>query len=420
MQRRRLLVPALLGLSLATCAAPVEGDPDAEDSAGEQVAAADRIDAVYAAAGKLGQDFVMDRVKVLADDSFEGRGNLTEGGKAARLWLKADLENAGFTVSEHAFDKGVNLCTTIPGADLAAEHVVIGAHYDHLGVVGAPGSQCKAIAKGKPGAKDTICNGAIDNAAGVAAAILVARAVKDAAHRCRRSVTVCLFDAEEDGLLGSYHMTKNAAPIATKDVAAMMTIDNVGSRIFPKHDSSFATDAEYSAALREHVLAANKRTGYQTWPVSSFFVGQEGGGRSDHLPFRKAGVPVLFLGSGSSSVYHTPIDDLAALDGAKLLKIAHHAALLTAMIANADARPDFDATPEPHLDDARAMVSLADKVLEDPKALNLNEAQVDLVKGWRADLQKWLDTPPTTAAQWKDYQTLVKAIITAVYLVTGG
>lgn len=416
-----------VGAVLGACAAPPDSDPTA-DAATETAGTADgidsttspataqaRIDGVYAVANALSGDLLSDRVNVLADDSMAGRDNLTEGGKAARAWIKADLVNMGLSPVEQPFDKGVNVCATVAGTELAKEHVVLGAHYDHLGVAGVAGSQCHL----PKGTTDTVCNGATDNAAGVATLLFVGRALVGAAHKPRRSVMLCFFDAEEDGLLGSYHFTGKAPLVPLVDVVAMFSVDNVGSRIFPTHTSSFATDAEFSPDLRDKVLAANAVTGFVTWPVSSFFVGQDGGGRSDHKPFREQGIPVLFLGSGSASVYHTPADEPDAVDFSKLLKIARHAALLTAMIANDNARPAFVTDPKPHLDDARAMVAIADKVLADPKALNLDDTIVGVLKIWRVDLQAWLDKPPQTAAEWAEYDKLIHTIIKAVYAVLG-
>lgn len=412
------------------------GAPDADaDAAVGRVTPEALAASALAAAQGVTTSFLMDRVHVLASDDFAGRDNQSPGGVAARQWLAADLANLGLqplfaSGYAHAFDAGVNLCAKVPGSDPAVAHelVVVGAHYDHLGTVGAPKSQCKASPPGSPHADDTVCNGAVDNAAGVAVGLAVARALAQSAARPRRSVVLCLFDAEEDGLLGSRALVKRLqGPASARDgapalaeVVAMLSVDNVGSEILPGEASSFATDVEFSHALRAAVKRANDATGMVTWPVSSFFVGQEGGGRSDHLPFREAKVPVVFLGSGSSAEYHSTADEPGVINQSKLLGIARHAVVLVADIANAAARPDLVAAPQPHLDDARALVSLAGQVLANPKALGLNPTQVELVKGWRADLQAWIDTPPTTDAQWAEYASLVKGILQAVYLVVGG
>ena len=430
--RRSRTAPLLFWACLLGCNAgttPKAGDqadaahPDAAtpDTTWTPLSPAAALSQALAAAATIDEGFLLDRISVLAHDEMDGRDNNSPGGLAARAWLVADLKNQGLQPAGRdgyvqPFAVGSNLCAQVPGHDpaLAGEFVVIGAHYDHLGRADVEGSQCKA----KAGAVDLVCNGAIDNASGVAVAIALGRALAKHAT-LRRSLLVCLFDAEEDGLLGSKHFVQLDPLVPLATVAAMVSVDNVGSQIVPGEPSSFATDAEFSDALRAAVHAANDATGYTTWPVSSFFVGQKGGGRSDHLPFREAGVPVLFLGSGSSSVYHTPEDELAALDMSKLVAIARHAAVLVALVANAEARPDFVASPQPHLDDALALRSLADRVLQAPQALGLNDGQIELVQTWRDQLQAWIDVPPSTPAQWKSYQTLVEAIIAAVFVFAG-
>lgn len=442
----RRWLPAFTALCVAAhaaCAAPVDGS-DADSAVAESDASAGTpadpiaLAAAAAAAAKaIELDFLLDRIAVLAHDDFNGRDNGSPGGIAARGWLRADLGNHGVEPLSAAgfelpFDAGVNLCAVVRGSDpaLRGELVLLGAHYDHLGNADDPGSQCKAPAA----AKDRICNGAIDNAAGVAVGLAVVRALAASTPRPRRSVGICLFDAEEDGLLGSKDFVAKASAVDAGDpgapgpwrlaqIAAMFSVDNVGSQIVPGEPSSFATDAEFSDGLRAAVHAANASGvagDFVTWPVSSFFVGQEGGGRSDHLPFREAGVPVLFLGSGSSAVYHTTADEQDAIDATKLLAIARHSTVLVAAVANADARPDFVQTPQPHLDDARALVSIADRVLADPAAVGVPAAAVDLVQGWRDELQAWIDTPPQTAEQWASYQSLVQTIIKTVFAFIGG
>lgn len=424
--------PALVALLAATlgCSNDDGAGASNEVTAGDAAVAGDAwtplppaeaLSQALAAAATIDAGFLLDRISVLAHDEMDGRDNNSPGGLAARAWLAADLQTQGLQPAgrdgfAQPFALGSNLCARVPGHDpaLAGEVVVLGAHYDHLGRADVAGSQCQA----KAGASDVICNGAIDNAAGVAVVVALGRALSKHAT-LRRSLLICLFDAEEDGLLGSKHFVTVDPLAPLGDIVAMFSVDNVGSQIVPGEPSSFATDAEFSDALRAAVHAANDATGYTTWPVSSFFVGKKGGGRSDHLPFREAGVPVLFLGSGSSSVYHTTADEVAALDMTKLVGVARHAAVLVALVANADARPDFVASPQPHLDDALALRSLADRVLAAPQALGLNAGQVELVQGWRDQLQGWIDAPPTTEAQWKSYGTLIEAIITAVFVFAG-
>jgi Zn-dependent M28 family amino/carboxypeptidase len=112
---------------------------------------------------------------------MEGRDNLTAGGARARAWLENEmieigLEPMGHDGFEQPFEQGVNLVGRIAGNDplLADEYVVVSGHYDHLGVVGAPHSQCRASARAPD---DTICNGAADNGAGSVATLAIANAL---------------------------------------------------------------------------------------------------------------------------------------------------------------------------------------------------------------------------------------------------
>ena len=120
-----------------------------------------------------------------------------------------------------AFDAGTNVVGVIPGTDLAAEYVILGAHYDHLG------SNCTLS---RPG--DTICNGATDNATGVAAALAIGRSIAGQPEPPRRSVVIGLWDAEEDGLLGSAAYVSD--PLVPLDqTIAYLNFDIQGTNISP-------------------------------------------------------------------------------------------------------------------------------------------------------------------------------------------
>lgn len=361
----------------------------------------------------------------LADDAMEGRDNLTPGGARARQWLvdrmtAIGLEPMGTDGYAQAFAEGVNLVGRIAGRDptLADEYVIVSGHYDHLGVVGAPNSQCRPRSSA-PG--NLVCNGAADNAAGVAATLAVAEALADSEHGTRRSVLVVFWDAEEDGLLGSRHFADEEPLVPLESVAAMFSVDNVGAYIIPGVEDSFAIGTEYATGLRERVNAVNAETGFTQWPVSSFFVGSETGGRSDHLPFRLRNVPIIFFGSGSPPEYHSPADEIDVVNLDKLANITRHVALMTADVANDDTRPGFVAEPVPQLDDARALLALGEVVLADPAAIGFDDPiVVNLLQGWVTRLQAYVANPPTTDAQWAAYEEFVKSIITIVYQFIGG
>ena len=363
---------------------------------------------------------LMEVVTALAADDMAGRNNGTAGGKKARQYLEQKLSAAGLEplskgTWQQPFEQGVNLLARIPGSDpsLADEVVIVGAHYDHLGSVGDGQGQCKPIQlAGHVG--DTICNGAIDNAAGVAVALEIGRVLASAENRPKRSVLIALFDAEEEGMLGSKHYADTDPVVALANTVAMFSVDNVGSQLLTGDPTSFALDMEYSKRLRGHVLAANEALGFQTWPVSSFFDGN--GKRSDHYPFRLHQVPTIFFGSGSNAVYHTPADEPDEVDQTKLLNTARHALLVTLRVADTVERPDFIADPKAQIEDAHALLHFAERILEKPSVAGLNQDDplLKVVVSWQKKLSAYIAQPPQDEAGWAEYQSFVRGIITAV------
>ena len=386
--------------------------------------------AVTAASDALAIDQLMAHVDLLADDALQGRENGSPGNATARHHIIDRLIamgaqpgvpaalGGGAPTWEQPFPAGVNVLGLLPGSDplLRDQVVVIGAHYDHLGVVGK--GACKANEARAPG--DTVCNGALDNATGVAVLLELARVLTQVKVPLRRSLLFCFFDAEEDGLLGS-HFYVDHPTVALSDVAVMFSVDLVGGDIFPGEPSSFAVDIEYSNGLRDVVVDAAQHVGLHVWPVSAFFVGQDDGGRSDHYPFRQKNVPELYFGSGSTPVYHTPADAPDQIDQPKLLATTRHVLRVVAAVANDDGRPVFNSTPKPHLGDAAAMIFLADQILADPANVGIadNKAALILVAKWREQLAAWLATPPADAAEWAEYDKLVRTIVTTAFAVLG-
>lgn len=379
--------------------------------------------AVTAASDALAIGHLIAHVNLLADDALQGRENGSPGAATARQHIidrlaASGVKAAGTASWQQAFPTGINVLGLLPGTDplLQDQYVVLGAHYDHLGVVGK--GACKAAEKRAPG--DTICNGALDNATGVAVLLELARVLTQAKVPLRRSVLFCFFDAEEDGLKGSYHFVEEPT-VAIAQIAAMFSVDLVAGAIFPGEPSSFAVDIEYSSGLREVVVDAAQHVGLHVWPVSAFFVGKDDGGRSDHFPFRKAGVPALFFGSGSPPVYHTPADEPDEVIQDKLLATARHVLRVVAAVANRDDRPVFVDQPKPHLGDAEAMVFLADQILADPAAVGIanNKTALTLVQKWRAQLAAWIATPPTDEAEWAQYDQLVRTVVATAFAVMG-
>lgn len=197
-----------------------------------------------------------------------------------------------------------NVLAFIEGNELKDEIIVLGAHWDHLGM-GGPNSGSRM--------PDTVAvhYGADDNASGVAGIIEVAEKLAQQ-KSLKRSVLVIAFGAEEMGLLGSSFFTNNPL-FELKQLKAMVNLDMIG-RLKADHSimiSGTGTSLESEALLKQ--LNAD----------STFSIGMspEGFGASDHASFYAKDVPVFFLSTGAHDDYHTPFDqaDRINLEGAKAI-----------------------------------------------------------------------------------------------------
>ncbi len=176
-----------------------------------------------------------------------------------------------------------NVVGLVPGAKRPDEMVIYSSHWDHLGV-------------GLPDAKgDTIYNGAVDNADGIATMIEIGRAF---AHNPKpdRSVLFLAVTAEEKGLLGSEYYSANPLYPLAKTVANI-NMDAL-SPSGPAKD--FTSSGNAASTLQDELIAVGKTQGRYYSPDPR----PEAGGffRSDHFPFAKRGVPAISFGSGRDLV----------------------------------------------------------------------------------------------------------------------
>lgn len=168
-----------------------------------------------------------------------------------------------------------NVAARLEGSDpaLADQPIVYLAHYDHVGY-------------GQPAAGDSIWNGFVDNAAGVAAVLEIARAL--AADPPPTPAIFLLVTAEEQGLLGSSRFVADP-PIPLEDVRLVVNID-AGAPVAPP--TSWWISAGHLGDLEGAVRRAVERRGWtlDVRPANT---------HSDHWSFLRAGVPALFLVPGS-------------------------------------------------------------------------------------------------------------------------
>lgn len=203
-----------------------------------------------------------------------------------------------------------NVVGLLKGSDpvLSNEYIVIGAHYDHLGM-GGPGSGSR-----KP---DTtaVHNGADDNASGVAAILEIIEKLADSKDMLKRSVIFAAFGAEEMGLLGSTYFVDDP-PVPLKDIAFMLNLDMIG-RIDPEKKALTAYGTGTAEGLSEMVIGKFAEID-TTYKVNE---SPEGYGPTDHAAFYGKDISVLSFFGIVHDDYHTPEDDIEMLnfDGIRFL-----------------------------------------------------------------------------------------------------
>jgi hypothetical protein len=219
-----------------------------------------------------------------------------------------------------------NIIGILPGSDpaRAMEAVVIGAHYDHVGLGGR-----LSTAQERTG---EIHNGADDNASGTAAIIEMARAAKQDRGRFPRTLVFVAFAGEERGLLGSaFYVSEPSVPIAR--TVAMLNLDMVGRSRGGVDISGLEASPSMEADLRAAQKAASGRlTVRRQGP---------GAGRSDDSSFIARSIPAINFFTGFHSDYHRPDDDWEKVDVQGTARIAELALELAARLAARPDRPEF-------------------------------------------------------------------------------
>ncbi len=203
----------------------------------------------------------------------------------------------------------------------ADETIVIGAHYDHLGMGGA-GSAAPGVTE--------IHNGADDNGSGTTVLIEIARQIAARGKPPRRIVFIA-FTGEERGLIGSARYVREPL-VPIDNTVAMLNLDMVGRLQDEKlivHGTG--TAKEFDALIdrfgKEHGFEITKKPA--------------GFGPSDHSSFYGAKVPVLFFFTGTHTDYHRPSDDFEKLNISGMRRIADLVTETALVLATADTKPEY-------------------------------------------------------------------------------
>jgi hypothetical protein len=317
----------------------------------------------------ISQQTIDAHLSFLASDALEGREAGKRGGRVAAEYIQAELKKLGvrpffdaylqpFEAYSPAREKHIdfqvhpdsivryqqlpayrklslqNVVGYIEG-ERKEEYLVIGAHYDHLGV--------DELLVG-----DQIYNGTDDNAASVAALLQVAGAIVASGKQPLRSIIFTFWDGEEINYLGSEYFVENFGNTAA--IKAYINLDMISCNglmpiLYPEFKipeataENTATGNQFHLLYTEELTQASEQLQQQIRnhklniePKPAVIVPQSRG--SDYLAFSLRDVPVLWFFTGLHPNYHTPNDEIDRIDWNKLLNITRAVYLTAKQLAD--------------------------------------------------------------------------------------
>lgn len=259
--------------------------------------------------------YVDQLIKTLSSDDMQGRATFSPGIDKAASFIESEFKNIGLmplkgeTGYRQTFFKDstdqrplFNVAGMIPGKSKPNEIVVFSAHYDHLGIIKANGT-------------DSIANGADDDASGTTAVIALAKYYK-ALNNNERTLIFIAFTAEEIGGFGSRHFSKKLNP---DDVVAMFNIEMIGKESKFGKNAAFITGYDKSdfGKILQKNLAGTEFT-FHPDP----YIRQQLFYRSDNATLAALGVPAHTISTDQidkDEFYHTVKDEYETLDTNNIL-----------------------------------------------------------------------------------------------------
>ncbi|MGE5518986.1 MAG: M28 family peptidase [Candidatus Dadabacteria bacterium] len=194
----------------------------------------------------------------------------------------------------------------------ATTTVVLGAHFDHLGL----GEDRNSL---YTGVQPQIHNGADDNASGTAALMELARLLKGSAAKNNNYLFIA-FSGEEEGLYGSKYFTEHpTVPLNT--INYMINMDMVGRL---NDSTSVVTLGGYGTSPEWGQLFSSTTSNKVFTDHLNFRFDSSGTGPSDHMSFYLKNIPVLFYFTGLHKDYHKPTDDADKINYTGELNIIKH------------------------------------------------------------------------------------------------
>ena len=271
---------------------------------------------------------ILQDLRYLSSDELGGRASGSEGAARARAHLLEGLRAAGVEPVDGVWERpfswaaggetreGVNLVGVLRGTEAPERHIVLSAHYDHLGV-----------------RDGDVFNGADDNASGAAALLAIARGLRGTG--LRHSVLFVAFDAEEAGLRGARAFVEDPA-VPLDRIAVNVNLDMVART----DGLLWAAGASHTPELRpvlEGVAAkapVELRLGHDRPDAPE---GDDWTRSSDHAAFHAVGIPFVYFGVEDHPDYHRATDDFENVAAGEYLDAVR--TVLLALLALDEALP---------------------------------------------------------------------------------
>jgi len=273
------------------------------------------------------RDRLLNHIEALTSEDFEGRAAGTDGGQMGASYVQQQFEALGLTPKgtkkfRQAFKargkKLTNVVGMLKGYDekLSKEYVVIGAHFDHLGI-----------------RKEKMYPGADDNASGCATMFEIARAFSEGGKPAR-SIVFIGFDGEEIGLLGSRQFVKKPT-VPKKRIVAMINLDMVGRG----ETGDVRVCGTPTSTLLKSIV---ERTAPRVELKLHYDFERQWRRASDHGPFGDAEIPFLYFGVVDHGDYHKPTDAADKINGPKIERIARLVYLTAREIADGQEEVEWE------------------------------------------------------------------------------
>ncbi|WP_299764014.1 M20/M25/M40 family metallo-hydrolase [uncultured Dokdonia sp.] len=243
------------------------------------------------------EEKLLERVRTLSSDAFEGRRTGEKGGLLARTYIIKTFDSLGVAAFgskyEHQFTfdvkgkeyKAANILGQIKGTDYPDTYIVISAHYDHVGVE-----------------KGEVYNGADDDASGISALFTFAEYLTE--NPPKHTVVLAAFDAEELGLKGAYYFVDK---MKGANIMVNLNMDMISRS---EKNELYVVGTPHNEQLKTIIENLKNPTS------SQLLIGHDGNDKkqnwtmaSDHAAFYKAGIPFLYFGNEDHAGYHHPSDD---------------------------------------------------------------------------------------------------------------